>query len=519
MKYEPKKYWNERGRSFLKGLYLTWVSIPFTPLAKVGIKALNKYFPKIPVICRRVHPTLVPEKNKGSFRADILLLYPPTDDILDYQPSIPCLASYLVKHGFKVDALDAPALGLTIEEIRSYVKENPPKTIGISTPFTPLAKTGIETVKALKKSFPKIPVICGGVHPTCVPEEILDYADFVCIGEGEITLKEFLERYLKGEDCRKELVNLDSLPPPLWDIVAVDKYKEYLPTGEKAMPIILSRGCPFSCNFCANWFLSCRTVRYRKMEDVIQQIKHYIKKYKVKAFDFHDENFTLNRKRVLEFCDELIKEKLGIHWWAQTRANLLDPEILRKMKEAGCVGISIGVESGDEEVLRKIHKGVTLEEMKRAVKMIKEAKLISCADFMIGHPWDTPETVLATIRFADELDVDFLGYALAQPYPKTELRKTAEEQGAILTNDWSKYITSNVTYIPPGLKGYDLKVIRKIAVINFYSQSIKRLYNMYKFDTIKFLLWSKDLLFSYLRIKVTSKKYPENLDNAKMTGE
>ena len=399
---------------------------------------------------------------------DILLLYPP-GKTLHFQSSIPTLAAYVKKEGITVDALDSPALGYGIPEILEYVERTRPKRIGVSIPFTPLAKSGLDTVISLKTRFPNTPLIVGGVHPTLCPDEFTPYANAVCTGEGEIALTEFIKN---GRMPINHMVDLDCIPIPDWDIVKSQKYRLTLQTGTPAVPIQASRGCPFHCNFCSNGFLSNRQVRYKSIPNVIDEINHLTKKFNVKAVIFRDENFTLNRDRVFALCKAL---ESSIEWWAQTRANLVDLELLNVMREAGCIGVSIGVETGNTHILRRIQKGVTLNQIEEAFNTLRKARLLTSANFIIGHPWDTPWTVYETMKFAHKLDPDYVGFALATPYPKTELRETAIEMGTITSQNWEDYYTNRVTYIPPGLEGHDLLKLKNQVESYFYTRKPSRL--------------------------------------------
>jgi radical SAM superfamily enzyme YgiQ (UPF0313 family) len=393
--------------------------------------------------------------------ADILLVYPPHRKIT-FVSSIPHLSAYAKKMGFTVDALDAPTLGLDIHDIVDHVGATKPRSIGISVPFTPLGESALKLVKQLKKFYPNTPLIVGGVHATLCPHEFTDYA-FVCKGDGEGVLNYFL-RLLDQEDLGEPRIleipfPIEEIEPPDWGIVASEKYQLVLPTGERGFPIQGSRGCVYDCVFCASPILFNHCIQYKTMEQIEREISNGIKRFGFKAISFRDENITLNRERFLEYCSYL-KEN-SIIWWAQTRANLVDEELMEIAKDSRCRGITLGVETGDPYVMKMIKKGVTLEQVEEAFRILKKAGLGTAANFMIGHPWDTIGTVERTLDFADKIDPDYLGLQIATPFPATEFRKIAFEQGSNLKENWGNYnTTKNNNYTPPALEGFDLARMR-----------------------------------------------------------
>lgn len=410
-------------------------------------------------------------------RADILLVYPPYEKI-DFVSSIPYLAGYAREKGFDVDALDSLTLGLTVKEIIAYVKQTRPRSVGVSIPFTPLAKSGLELVKELNRVYPDLPLIVGGVHPTLCPDEFTKYAT-VCIGYGERSLVRFLETMdiYKQWNIKTPKLKINTLieeiAVPEWNSVEADDYKLVLPTGDRAAPIQTSRGCMGKCVFCASPILSGGRVRFKTIDQVKNEIGVAVRRFGVWCFSFRDENFTLNKERFKEICAYLKSIKAG--WWAQARADLINREMADIARDSGCLGFSIGVETGDAHIMKMIKKGVTLENVEEAFKMLRAAGLLSCGLFMLGHAGDTPETVKNTLDFADKIDPDYFGIVIATPFPGTEFRAECLRQGAELSEDWSDYVTNKVTYTPPGLAGYDLlKMLNKIE-FKWYARKPKRI--------------------------------------------
>jgi len=397
-------------------------------------------------------------------RADILLVYPPHRKIT-FVSTIPHLSAYAKKKGFKVDALDVPTLSLGIDDVIDYIWKTRPRSLGISIPFTPLATKGLELIREVNKTFPLLPLIVGGVHPTLCPDEFPLYVH-VCIGDGERALIKFLNWVKSGRSKEKHIEHklmiqtpITEVEKPDWEIVEFEKYKKILPTGEWSFSIQTNRGCPFFCIFCVSRLLFEGKIHQKTMAQVDKEIRNGIKLFKTKCITFECENFTINKKWFIELCNYLKENK--ITWWAQTKANLMNEEFAKIAKDSGCNGFSIGIETADPFVMKMIKKGITLEQGRKAFKILKDAGLHSAVNFMIGHPWDNIETIKKMIDYADEIDPDYFGLQIATPFPRTEFRKIALEQGAELTENWGNYDTTRKdNYCPPGLKGYDLAKLR-----------------------------------------------------------
>ncbi|MBN2476572.1 MAG: radical SAM protein [Pirellulales bacterium] len=468
----------------------------------------------------------------GGSAVDVVLVYPPGRR-LDYQLSLPSLAAVVREAGYSVKIIDATAEDLDLLACCERVQAHGPRIIGVSIPFTNFADSAVALLEQLRKDQPDAILLCGGVHVTLLPEEIAPHCDAVVLGDGEETLLDLLNEvdggrpsefstkgiaYWKdGRIVRTEqrpLPDLNVLPPPAWDLVPLQYYHMTLPFDAKrrAMPIAGSRGCPYSCTYCCNWILSRKRVRFKDVDKLIDEIRSYKTRYGVDAFLFRDEVFTLKRSRVMELCERIIKEDLNIRWWCQTRAGLVDDEMLNVMKRAGCTSISIGVESGSEEILRSIKKAIKLDAVKDTLERIRKAGLGSYAGFMVGHDRDTPETILETMKRADELDPDYLSYSIATPYPGTELRERALETGEITARTWAEYGQAGATYVPAGLKGYDLRRIQVLATVNFFGQSLRRISRYARRYPLHALIHAPGLALMYVRSKI-GKPYPVDFNS------
>lgn len=306
------------------------------------------------------------------------------------------------------------------------------------------------------------------MHPTILPDEAVKNrdVDIVVRGEGEYTFLELiknlesLDKVLgitykeNGEVIHNQnralIENVDELPFPARHLIL--EKENCLP--EAFGNIFASRGCPYNCIFCASHKVWTKKVRYRSPQNVADEIKEIKKTFKTNQFRFEDDSFTLNKKLVEGVCDLLIKEKLNIKWTTETRADLVTDDLIKKMKSAGCEDITIGVESGDEATLKRIKKGITIEQIRNANRILKENKMGFSAFFIIGFPWETKREIDKTVSLMKELDPRVAGFSVATPYPGTELYEIYKSEGLIPEKiDWSRffhqspdmYLTKNLT--------------------------------------------------------------------------
>ena len=272
--------------------------------------------------------------------------------------------------------------------------------------------------------------------------------------------------------------NLDDLPSPDIDNLVKDGYQTSIDTktGRKVAVILTSRGCPFNCIFCANQLLSGGKYRAHSIERVCSEIDNLIKKYDITQLFIQDDNFAVNKKRAKELCREFIKK--GFHkkfsWWAEARVDCVDEELLSLMAQANCKIISYGLESGNQRLLDLIEKGITLEQIKKAVNLTKKVGIDIRASFILGLPTETREESLRTIKFARELGIDQVRFALATPFPGTKLWEIAQTQGALDTSDWQRfslmagYSKGLPCYVPEGRDPKELAKLQRRANLMFF---------------------------------------------------
>jgi len=447
---------------------------------------------------------------------DILLLFPPLSveerygnrklgEIGGHLPpfGLACIASYIREHSFSVGIMDALAEDMESMQVLDYIGKHQPKVIGFSA-MTPQFLRTVRIAKDISKRFPEILTIIGGHHASIMPYETLEEdccLDLLVYGEGEETFLEIINKYkergwnkeefLKDADClkaidgiafrdkdsnikinksRRQIEDLDSLPSPAWDLLPLGKYiplpNQYL--NKPVIHMVSIRGCPFDCDFCSNNSVFGRKIRARSPERVVDDIKYVKSKYNMKEISFWDDTMTVNKKWLEKFCNCLIENKVNVTWTCYSRVDTVNLEILKLMKKAGCWNIFYGYESGNQQLLDNINKGITLEQIRNANKWTKEAGIEVRASFMIALPGETPEMAKKTIDFAIELEPEYAQFSITTPYPGTKLFDTAKKSGR-LREDFSKYNMWEVVYVPEGyMDEKQIVAIEKLAMRKFY---------------------------------------------------
>lgn len=321
---------------------------------------------------------------------------------------------------------------LEVADFVNQAKAFNTKVAGISMLTFEVLKT-YEIIKALKKEG--ITVIVGGPHPTDKSEECIEHgADVVVVGEGEEVLRDILREYPNikpGIRGRKPFVDLSNSTPDL------DSFNKDLFKGDDGLirgfhRVYTSRACPVSCTFCDDQVFG-RRWREVPVPTIIGDIKRRVENYDITSIGIADDCFTVDRKRAMQFCDEVVRINPQITWRVNSRANLVNEELLRAFKQAGCYSIAFGLESGDRETLKRIKKGVTLEQNIAACKMAHEAGLVVYGCLMTGFPWEKPENVQNQIDFIHEIWNDVSLFQVSGslvPFPGTNIyHEFAKEYG------------------------------------------------------------------------------------------
>ena len=406
------------------------------------------------------------------------------------------LAAYLEQEGHEVKIWDGFVEKDSWEEISKLAEEY--DLLGIHT-LTSFVLRAYEFAQFLKQKLPDKPLVFGGCHATALPLEAMEkpFIDYVVVGEGEITTAELCQK-LDNQDSdmstilgiyyrdqsgkvlfngpRKNIENINLLPFPARHLFNWELYKSSearKSSARKDMAILTSRGCPYQCSYCSK-DITGHKVRNFSLDRVMAEIKYLIKEYGIEELSIWDETFTLFRERVIEFCHLLKQENLNLTWSCSSRVDREDLDLLRTMKANGCNFIAYGIESGNDEVLKKMNKGITKDLVRKAITVTKKAKIPIRGYFMVGLWGDTPNTILDTIKFAKELDPEIATFTMMVPLPKTLDYARACQQDNFTKEYWKHRMfpefnfLDSPLYVPEGMTSSELVELHKKAYSSFY---------------------------------------------------
>lgn len=430
------------------------------------------------------------------------------------------LAAYLreKRPDIEIKVLDCEGLGLHYSDIDQKIQEIKPDLIGITAP-TPAFAQVLEVCRIIKNISPEIITVVGGPHPTALPKETAaeKNIDFAVIYEGEITFTELVDAIDKnkplneikgiifkdknGNICqtqkREPIQDLDALPFPARDLFPLEIY--FPPptkriSDKKAGNMITSRGCCYQCTYCMASFMWQRKVRFRSIKNVVDEIEECLNKYGIGEFNFHDELFTINKQRTIEFCQEVKKRKLDIAWVCMCRVDFVGEEVLKEMKEAGCKKIMFGFESGDQGILDHMKKNIKVEKAYEAVRLVKKAGIKTAGNFMFGNIGETEETIKKGIALAKKLNLDTVAFFVASPYPGTEFYEEAKKIGYFRPDfEWKDFTLVSNNKPPlniPGLPAEKILYWQKRAYREYY---LRPRYILSKIFSIRNLVDLKNL--------------------------
>ena len=432
----------------------------------------------------------------------VLLIYPPspvinredrcqqpTKELLVIPPLPPTdlmyLASIVENCGFEAIIRDYSQGG----NFEADLKEIQPNYL-VANIATPTFKSDMMAVQLAKEIVPSIcTIVKGAPFLTYNTNTIYEnpFIDYVIMGEAELTLKDILDGVPDNDilgicyrenfqpvknDKRPFIDNLDILPFPARHLVDNSIYKR--PDNGKVQAVVkVARGCPFHCFFCLATPVSGAKVRTRSPENIVAELKECVEKYNIKNFLFWSDIFNFNREWTLELCQKIIESGLKITWSSNTRADTMDEEMARMMYKSGCRLVSIGVESGSQKMLDNIGKKITLDDIRNTVKILKKNKIKIYNYFVIGLPWETEETVEETIKFAIELDSNFISFYTATPLPGTKYFAYAMLNKLVDGN-----LNFRSAYYEPVVRSEHLS---KERIFELHKQAVKRFYLRPKF--------------------------------------
>ena len=398
---------------------------------------------------------------------------------------------------YKLPRLGLPLLGALIERelgisAKIYFQETTrvdwseiarADLVGIST-ITSTAPEAFNLLARVKQTG-DIPVVMGGPHVTFLPEEALQKgADFVVRGEGEETFVELIKTLSAGEgdlsaipglsyveagafrhnEDRPRISDLSSLPWP--DLSLIEGFER-----SKIVPVLTSRGCPFNCTFCSVTGMFGRTYRFRDTDDIIAELEHLYSRSPKSVFFFYDDNFTASPSHTKELLIKMKEKGITPRWTAQARVDVVkDGELMRLMRETGCLFLYLGLESINPATLEAYRKSQTVEDIVEAVKVIHEHKIKVHGMFVLGSDEDDRATIRETVRFAKKTGIDTVQFLVLTPLPGTEFYREMCNQNRIFVTDWSKFSGHHVVFYPKKMSAFQLQREASLrAMRKFYS--------------------------------------------------
>lgn len=445
-----------------------------------------------------------------------------SDKFLQYPIFLAHSAAQLKNAGHDVYYIDSVVQEIDMNQTLLDIRRVNPDVIFMET-TTPSIEADYDCLKKFKDAA-GAKILVGGPHVTyfnkgalkdCEAIDVVIRHEFDTKIAGIVSNLDDLSRikgitYRDGEQIIDNgdgelFEDLDSLPFPDRNAVPWQWYLEAWYSRQPFMNMMTSRGCPYHCAFCL-WPQSMygHKQRFRSLDNVFAEINDLVNKYNVRELNIDDGTFTTKKERVLEFCERMIKARFNIIWTCNGRVDNLDDEMLKEMKKAGCKMIRLGVESGSQEVLDKIKKGLTLEQIEMGVKLVKKHGIQALGGFMFGFPYDTRESVEKTLAFAKKLSPDQVQFSINMCYPGTSLYEYARDNDILLAESFKEF---DMTYGPVvktvDMERHELKNILSRAYREFYfrpTYMLQTLMNMRNIDEAKRVFRSLKSLIKTIRL-------------------
>ena len=397
------------------------------------------------------------------------------------------LASLLIGAGHRVRLLDANGHNTTYQGVESWLRGAPYDAIVFR--FTPTTfDHDLKVAEISKRVSPEARTIgiCWTLRTQ--PTQVFDGApslDIYLRHEYEsvgVALAAALEEgapltdvpglafrddgHVRVTQDARPIHDYDAVPLPAYELLpSLDPYFISAPACRPFTILYSSKGCPYACSFCT---VARTTWKYRSADSVLSELTYLRDRFRIRTVSFFDETFTMSKKRVQALCEGIRREKLDIRWYCNTRVHLVDPDLLRTMRAAGCSGMSFGVESGNQTILDSVSKQATVGQAEQAIRWTKDAGIKTYCAFILGLPGETRETAMDTIRFALRALPNGAQFNVLAPYPGTELYETLRNAGALPETDWRKTYQDDAAVGTAGLTPEDLNDLRKLAYSKLY---------------------------------------------------
>ena len=445
-----------------------------------------------------------------------------SDKFLQYPIFLAYSAAQLLEAGLGVSYIDSVIQDFDMKQTIEAARNKSPDVIFMET-TTPSIDADYASLKRLKDAT-NATVIVAGPHATYFHKDVLkdcSAIDVVIRHEFDTKIANVVANledlskvsgitYRDGENIidngdGEVATDLDRIPFPDRETVPWKWYLEAWYSRQPFMNMMTSRGCPYHCAFCL-WPQSMygHRQRFRSLDNVLAELRVLVDKYGLKEVNIDDGTFTTNKKRVIEFCQRLRDEKIKLIWTCNARVDTIDDEMLSEMKAGGCKMVRLGVESGSQEVLDKIKKGLTLEQIEKGIRMVKRHGIQTLGGFMFGFPYDSRETVEQTIAFAKKLSPDQVQFSINMSYPGTSLYEYAKENDLLLAKSFNEFdMTHGPVVKTQDMERDELKHILARAYREFYFRPrymLQTLFHLRDLDEIRRVLRSLKSLVRTIRL-------------------
>lgn len=407
------------------------------------------------------------------------------------------LAAVARADGYRVAILDAEAEGLGTASTVARLLDLGAAVVGLTATTISIGHAAAVAAGLSSAGYGGT-VIVGGAHVTAAPEATMrtwPAFDLAVLGEGEATLRELLPLLLDGGSHERlsrvpglllrgadgalsrtaerpflSQDELSALPLPAWDLLP-SLTRVYQPSALRthrspSSSLVTSRGCFGRCTFCDNTVFGCK-VRSFPASYVADMVERLVADYGVRDLTMYDDNFVVNRKRLTEFCDLLRQRHLDVTWSCNARVDVIDEKLAAQVKAAGCWQMSVGIESGSQEILDRECKGETLDQVRRAVGILHRQGIRTKGFFMVGHPGETEETARATLDLALELPLDDFQMSFLTPFPGTAIHAEVDRWGT-LDERWDAMNMWTPVFVPHGMTAERLVELQQRAMRRFY---------------------------------------------------
>jgi len=406
------------------------------------------------------------------------------------------LATAIRKKGYKVKILHCIKEKMNLNGFASYIRSTNPSVIGFTCVSYDVGSVQ-ESIKVVKGINKAVPVIVGGAHVSAVPKIAMERdfpdADYGFRGESEIGLPMLLDFINENSNISLEKIpgliwkydgqthinpqifheDVDELGIPAWDLMDPREYEASpfhgFARGFPLAPMISARGCPFPCTFCSTKYQMGQKMRYRSVSLILEEMKLLVNKYNVKEIQFLDDCFSVNKNKVMEICSGILEEGIKVNWQCPNglRVDTIDEEVLQIMKKAGCYHISVGIESANPNILKKMKKNISLELVEEKIAIAKKVGIKVTGFFILGFPGETEDDIRWTIKYARKIPIDKVLFSNFWPSPGTEIYEELEKKGKI-TKDKVGTHYFKATFPPEGMTSGQLKKYQLFGLASFY---------------------------------------------------